>query len=175
MIMSEFATGWQASTERHHVFRMTMTCPCCGTRWILDVTDTPDTFEIPDRIQLGLALLCGACEAQRITRYVVRGNGGKVDWSATFLDDAKIAQCWGRLRAVPRAGKNWITVEGLGPLCEFHGKLRDDRKDVLSAILTRRVNDYKAERVTCFDASQLAAAGLEWDIPKPPRRDAEGW
>lgn len=169
------AAEWMGSRDQHHIFRLTLTCPGCGARWCQDITDHPDRFEIPDRRALGLAMLCGGCEAQRITRYVVRGHGGKVEWSAPFLDDAKIAQCWGRLRAVPRAGKNWITVEGLGPLCEFHGKLRDDRKDVLSAIITRRVNDYKAERVTCYDASQLAAAGLNWPVPKPPRKDADGW
>lgn len=174
MIVSDFAKGWRESVDRHHVFRLTMTCPCCGTRWVLDVTDNPETFAIPDRVQLGLALLCGDCEAQRITRYVCRGSNGKAEWSAPFLDDVRIAQCWGRLRAVPRPGTHWITAEGLGLFSEF-GRLRDDRSDVLRAATTRRVNDYRAERVTCYDASQLAAAGLNWPVPKPPRKDADGW
>lgn len=168
------AAEWMGSRDQHHIFRLTLTCPGCGARWCQDITDHPDRFEIPDRRALGLAMLCGGCEAQRITRYVVRGKG-KAEWSAPFFGEDRISEAWGRLKAVPNPGTSWVTVEGLGPAGDNAKRLRDDRRDVMRSILVRKVNEYRGERVTCFDASQLGAAGLDWKIPDAPRRDADGW
>lgn len=142
-----------------HGFHLRIQCPCCMTAWYMQVVDVPDLFEIPDRRKMGLAMLCGACEAQRLTLFVVPGKGG---WSAPFLSQGEIAQAFARLHNDKRT---WIEAEGMGP---WSGEpLRDDRRDVF-LIATTRQRDGRRYNVTAMTAETLASSGLKWKIPPPP-------
>lgn len=144
-----------------HVFRMRYVCPCCTSVWYQDILDKPDRFEIPDRRKLGLAMLCGSCEARRVTAFVVPGKDG---WTAPFLSNGEIGIAWGRLNAPPKG--TWISAEGLGALQDGHD-MRDDRRDVFRACTTRK-SEGRRINVTSMTAEQLAASGLGWNAPPPP-------
>ena len=143
-----------------HVFRLRIVCPCCREVWYMDVLDIPDQFEIPDRRRLGLAMLCGSCEARRVTRFVVPGKDG---WSAPFLTPAEISQVFGRLYDVPRG--TWIDVEGKGQW--DGGELRDDRRDLFRACTTIARGGVRVN-IASLNAETLAASGLPWKVPPPP-------
>lgn len=142
-----------------HGFEMRMTCPVCRSAWHQQVVDVPEQFEIPDRRKMGLAMLCGDCEARRLTVFVVPGKNG---WSAPFLTQGEIAQAFARLHNEKRT---WIEAEGMGP---WSGEpLRDDRRDVF-LIATTRQRDGRRYNVTAMTAESLAASGLKWKIPPAP-------
>lgn len=143
-----------------HVFRLRIVCPCCREVWYMDVLDIPDQFEVPDRRRLGLAMLCGSCEARRVTLFVVPGKGG---WSAPFLTHAEISQVFGRLHDVPRG--TWIDAEGKGQW--DGGELHDDRRDLFRACTTRE-RDGRRINVGSMTAETLFASGLDWKAPPPP-------
>ena len=153
-----------------HRFEMRFVCPCCTRVWHQDILDVPEQFEIPDRRKLGLALLCGSCEARRVTLFVVPGKDG---WSAPFLSRGEIGTAWGRLNAPPKG--TWVKAEGKGPwfesqaACDIRGKrgLRDDRRDLFIACTTRE-RDGRRYNVTAMTAETLAASGLDWKPPPPP-------
>ena len=105
-----------------HRFEVRFVCPVCRSAWHQEVLDAPDVFEIPDRRKMGLAMLCGACHARRLTLFLVPGKGG---WSAPFLTQAEISQAFGRLH---NEKQTWISAEGRGPWCGE--KLLDDRRDL---------------------------------------------
>lgn len=172
--MSERHAAWRAAHEegRLHVFEFRVTCPCCRTSWHIDVLDDPDTFEIPDRLRMGLAMLCGACEARRITLFVVPGKGG---WSAPFLSQGEISQAFGRLHGEKHS--KWIEADGKGLWGGKHSKkLRNDRADVFRACTTMQ-REGRRYNVTSMTAETLAASGLDWKAPPAPigRSTADGW
>lgn len=161
-----------------HVFRLRIVCPCCGTVWYMDVLDVPEQFEIPDRRKLGLATLCGSCEARRLTQFVVHGKGG---WSAPFLTKSEIAQSWAKLMSVPKG--DWIRVEPwcgteADTRCPWDGftALRNDRADLFRACTTRE-REGRSVNVTGMTAELLSASGLGWKIPQAPigQPDADAW
>lgn len=143
-----------------HVFEMRFVCPCCSEVWYQDVLDVPEQFEIPDRRKLGLALLCGSCEARRVTLFVVPGKDG---WSAPFLSRGEISTAWGRLNA-PQKG-TWVKAEGKGPYVPG-GKMRDDRKALFVACTTRE-RDGRRVNIGSMTAEALSASGLDWKQPPP--------
>jgi hypothetical protein len=168
------ATGahaaWRAAFAQGtlHGFQMRLECPCCPTIWYQEVVDAPATFEIPDRLRMGLAMLCGSCEARRLTMFVVPGKGG---WSAPFLTQGEISQAFARLHKEKRP---WITAEGMGP---WSGEpLRDDRRDVFRACTTR-IRDGRRYNVTAMTAEVLASSGLKWKAPPAPvgRDQGDSW
>ena len=168
--MNEQHAAWRAAHEegRLHVFELRVTCPCCRTPWHVEVLDDPETFEIPDRRRMGLAMLCGACEARRITLFVVPGKGG---WTAPFLTQSEISQVFGRLH---NEKATWIAAEGRGA---WDGrKLRDDRRDLFRACTTMQ-RDGKRYNVTAMTAELLSASGLGWKPPPAPigQPDAGAW
>lgn len=150
-----------------HGFHLRIQCPCCMTAWYLQVVDDPEVFEIPDRRKMGLAMFCGACEARRLTLFVVPGKGG---WSAPFLTQGEIAHAFARLHNDKRT---WISAEGLGPWYggagfeDMRGPLRNDRRDVFLACTTRE-RDGRRYNVTAMTAEALAASKLDWKTPPPP-------
>lgn len=168
--INERHPAWRAAYQAQelHVFRMRIVCPCCGSVWYMDVLDVPGQFEIPDRRKMGLALLCGACEARRVTLFVVPGKGG---WSAPFLTPGEIKVAYGRLYDSPKAA--WIKADGLGSWygghrCEdVRGPLRDDRRDVFHACTTRE-QDGRRINIGSMTAETLSASGLDWKAPPPP-------
>lgn len=142
-----------------HGFEMRIACPCCRTIWYQQIVDDPEVFVIPDRRKMGLAMLCGACEARRLTVFVVPGKSG---WSAPFLTQGEIAQAFARLHNEKRT---WIEAEGMGP---WSGEpLRDDRRDVFLACTTRE-RDGRRYNVTAMTAEALVASKLEWKAPPAP-------
>lgn len=168
------ATGahaaWRAAYAQGklHGFQMRLECPCCRTIWYQQVVDAPETFVIPDRIRMGLAMLCGSCEARRLTVFVVPGKGG---WSAPFLTQGEIAQAFARLHNEKRT---WVSAEGMGP---WSGEpLRDDRRDVFRACTTRE-REGRRYNVTAMTAEVLASSGLGWKIPPAPvgRDQGDSW
>ena len=168
--INERHPAWRAAYQAQelHVFRMRIVCPCCSSVWYQDVLDIPEGFEIPDRRKMGLAMLCGSCEARRVTLFVVPGKGG---WSAPFLTPSEIKVAYGRLYDAPKG--TWIKADGLGPWYGGHrsedvrGPLRDDRRDVFCACTTRE-RDGRRYNVTAMTAETLAASGLDWKAPPPP-------
>lgn len=151
-----------------HGFEMRLVCPVCYTAWHQQVVDDPEVFQIPDRRKMGLAMLCGACEARRLTMFVVPGKGG---WSASFLTQGEISIAFGRLH---NEKSTWISAEGMGI---WSGEpLRDDRRDLFRACTTR-VRDGRRYNVTAMTAEELASSGLGWKIPPAPvgRNEADSW
>lgn len=152
-----------------HVFRLRIVCPCCGAVWYQDVLDIPNQFEIPDRRKMGMAMLCGTCEARRVTLFVVPGKDG---WSAPFLSPAEISQAWAKLLSAPKG--SWIRVETWSQeqtetRCPWDGTspLRDDRRDMFRACTTREREGGRCN-VTAMTADALAASSLGWKIPQAP-------
>lgn len=161
-----------------HVFRLRIVCPCCSSVWYQDILEVPDQFEIPDRRRLGLAMLCGSCEARRMTMFVVPGKDG---WKAPFLANGEIGQAWGRLNAAPKG--DWIRVEPWSheqsaTRCPWDGSvpLRNDRDDLFRSCTTRIV-DGRRVNVTSYTAETLIASGLDWKAPSTPigRTGADSW
>ena len=160
---------------RLHVFRLRIVCPCCSSIWYQDILEVPDKFEIPDRRRMGLAMLCGSCEARRMTRFVVPGKDG---WNAPFLTPGEIAQAWAKLLGAPKG--SWIRVEDWTPdeaatRCPWDGQteLRDDRRDLFRACTTRG-RDGRRYNVTAMTAETLTASGLGWKTPPAPVGIASG-
>ena len=175
--VNEKHPAWRAALHAGelHVFRLRIVCPCCGAVWYLDVLDVPGQFEIPDRRKMGMAMLCGACEARRVTVFVVPGKGG---WSAPFLTASEISQAWAKLLGAPKG--SWIRVEDWTPdeaatRCPWDGQteLRDDRRDLFRACTTRE-RDGRRYNVTAMTAETLSASGLDWKVPPPPIGIAAG-
>lgn len=178
--LNEKHPAWRAALHAGelHVFRLRIVCPCCGAVWYLDVLDVPGQFEIPDRRKMGMAMLCGACEARRVTVFVVPGKGG---WSAPFLSPGEISQAWAKLLGAPKGA--WIRVEDWtqddsATRCPWNGcvNLRDDRRDMFRACTTRE-REGRRVNVTAMTAELLSASGLGWKPPPAPigKPDAGAW
>jgi hypothetical protein len=100
-------------------------CPWCLARWVAEYLGLPQQLEEkPDPVRLGMALLCGTCEAKRR----LRNDAGRD--SLPFFGPSEEATAWGRIR---NQARNWCEVRSLG---RWDGRdLRDDKAQMLESFL----------------------------------------
>lgn len=104
------------------------TCPACGEPWTAEYPGTADQFQSkPDPVRLGMALLCGTCEAKR--RLLVNGERG----GTAYFGESDLARAWGRIRNQARA---WVVGRNLG---NWDGSALRDDKDSLMRMFLRAV------------------------------------
>lgn len=137
-ISSEQMERWvetkQAGT--HHVFRFRYVCPHCETVWYQDITDDPEDFArnpIPDRRNLGRAMLCGTCEAR--SRMIVGSVVADIE-TEYCLTKSDLFNSLGRL--YNDHNTTWVMVKGMGPYNGDPKSLRDDKREQVLKIATQK-------------------------------------
>ena len=111
----------------HHVFRIRFLCPRCRTPWYQDITEEPEVFKaqgVPDRRNLGRAMLCGTCDS--LSRMILGSVSAETETmyvlSADDVFDA-LAPLW------KEPGLTWVSVEGMGVYSGNPATLKDDKKE----------------------------------------------
>lgn len=165
------ADAWMKSKADHHVFRITHECPCCATVWSFDVTDTPAGFVCPSEIQLGLSMLCGACEARRRISFRYVNQNQVTEWSSPFFTEQEEAATWAKIRS----GKYVFTrIKKLEPYTDQ--VLIDEKRSLLRILTRKKVSPGRYVAVLSMTDGQLIESGQKWT--KPTRANATisaGW
>lgn len=150
----------------HHVFRMRLVCPHCGTAWYQDITEEPEVFgtvPLVDRRNLGRAMLCGSCEAK--SRMVL--GSVAVDMETRYvIDRHDLDASLGKLftdHATP-----WVAVKAMGPYDGNPKSLRDDRKEAAKAVNFVDLGGGRLQRRAGVALSDAWALGwIQGDLPEP--------
>lgn len=163
---SEQLEAWIESKAKgqHHVFRMRYVCPHCGEVWYQDVTEDPVVFGnqgLPDRRNLGRAMLCGTCEA--LSRMVL--GSVAVDMETRYvLDRDDLFQSLGKLYT--DHATSWVMVQGRGPYNGDQKTLKDDKRDHAKAINFMDVGGRKQRRAGVTLSDAWALGWVQGDIPE---------
>lgn len=132
-------------------------CPSCEVEHFAEYEKPPEIVE-PDR--LGLAALCGCCEARRRCQFVGEGK------PRPFWTEADEASAWLNIRRFPDRYRmqSWET--------EPHANmLRDDREDEILRLIgiKPRTRGYSVRWKFSWTMEQMAVRGISWPIPPNPQ------
>lgn len=169
---SETMARWMETKAAgtHHVFRFRYVCPHCEATWFQDITEDPEDFAakpIPDRRNLGRAMLCGTCEAK--SRMIIGSVVAEIVPEFAITESALFASL-GKLYSDHNMG--WVTVKGMGAYNGDPKSLRDDKREQVKQIATRQDGD-RTFRRGAYTISE--ATNLKWrDFEAPDPRKVSG-
>ena len=167
-LQSEQLERWVESKARgtHHVFRMRYVCPHCGEVWRQDITEDPVEFgkhPLPDRRNLGRAMLCGTCEAK--SRMVL--GSVAVDMETRYvLDKDELYASLGNLYTDHNMG--WVTVKPMGPYSGDPKTLLDEKAERAKEVNFVDMGGGRFQRRAAVTMSDAWALGwVRGDAPEP--------
>lgn len=135
-----------------YVFRFRHVCPCCDKPWLADYacSEAEGQSNPSDPLRLGLALLCGVCEALRIAHIVDDVTAKMYAPQQPYMSwpDGKSAYCWQKIRENPgkytvkmSQSKQTVAVSTRDSATLESGEvvpLRDDKTAEMDRIFNRR-------------------------------------
>lgn len=131
-------------------------CPSCEAEHYAEYEGEVQVIE-PER--LGMAALCGSCEARRRS-YLVGAGAPRALWT-----ESDTGKAWHNLRAHPQRYRMEVWP------CEDHGgDLRDDRQQEIMRIMCMppKAPGYPLRWVFRWTEYDLIAQGIGWPIPPKP-------
>lgn len=167
-LQSEAIERWieTKANGQHHVFRMRYVCPHCGTVWHQDITEDPVAFgntPLPDRRNLGRAMLCGTCEAK--SRMVL--GSVAVDMETRYvLDRHELHTSLGNLYSDHHT--KWVMVAPRGPFNGDPKSLLDEKAQQGKAVNFVDMGGGRFQRRAAITLSDAWALGwVQGDLPEP--------
>lgn len=154
----------------HHVFRMRFVCPHCVETWYQDITDDPHDFAskpLPDRRNLGRAMLCGTCEA--LSRMVMGSVVPEVA-SEFIIPERDLFDSLGKLYTDHNMG--WVACKGMGPYNGDPKSLIDQKRDQVKVIATRKEGNRVFRRAAYTVSEVYANEWRRFDEPQPQQARA---
>lgn len=151
----------------HHVFRFRYVCPHCEAVWCQDITDDPDDFAekpIPDRRNLGRAMLCGTCEAR--SRMIVGSVVADIE-PEFCLQDRDLYESLGKLYRDHNT--SWVMVKGMGPYNGDPKSLLDEKREQVLKVATRKDGGRTLRRCSYTITEATERKWRSFDAPDPRR------
>ena len=144
-------------TVIRRIFAAQFVCPCCEREHYLEAEEAIEVLP-PDRV--GMAALCGSCEAMRRCWYVGEGK------TRPFWDDTSEARVWLNIRRFPDRYQMqaWET--------DPHDQaLRNDREEKLLALIGVAPSKpgYPIRYKMRWSLEDMRAKGIDWPIPENPK------